>query len=235
MDRVRTSCLFFLTIATVTSLAGRPAFAQKVEPAFSATAAGVIGDNQLGIRPGSPFRTDFMLDPGLSATPSLSTDRLIRFLDPWRWHWIVGNPWDWLRGFIFEIPREIPGPDPGPLVLQAVFDDSHDMVMDMPGFPPQERGTAFVTTFMFRADSPFFKEGRLPTMEEVNRDFVKENSSFRVLDPSGRELLRGTIDSFMAAPSAEPCEGDTDGDGDVDATDVRTFRSDFGRNECPLM
>ena len=32
----------------------------------------------------------------------------------------------------------------------------------------------------------------------------------------------------------EPCEGDFDGDGDVDGSDLAIFAADFGRTDCPL-
>ena len=32
----------------------------------------------------------------------------------------------------------------------------------------------------------------------------------------------------------EPCEGDFDGDGDVDGSDLAVFAADFGRTDCPI-
>jgi hypothetical protein len=109
------------------------------------------------------------------------------------------------------------------------------MVMTMPGIPPTERGTSFMTTLAFQADSPFLREGRIPNLAEISNGFVKEGSSFRVMSPQGEELLRGTVEELKASPSAPPCKGDTDGDGDVDASDIREVRLDFARTDCPLM
>lgn len=236
MYRVITSCLSLVLLLLTAVLGASSVYAQEIEPAFSAIAEGVIGDNELGIKSGERFRTELMIDPGLTPTLSVSTPDVLRFIDPWRWHWIVGTPWDWLRGFIILIPRlPIPGPDPGPLTIEAVFDDSQDMVMDMPGIPSLPRGTSFVTKLMFEAESAFFKQGRLPTMDEMNGLFVRDGSSFEILGPDGKSFLRGSIDVLKATPSEPPCKGDLDEDGDVDQSDVRLFRSDFGRLECPLM
>jgi hypothetical protein len=206
--------------------------AENSEPAYSVVGEITAGENNMGVHPGERIFTDLMLDPSLIPTLSLSTlDRLI-FVDPWRWHW---RKWDWLRGFVIEIPR-LPIPDPGPLFvlkIQAVYDDAQDMIMAMPGVPALEKGSSFITELSFPTDSAFLKEQRLPTIDELNRGF--EKGDFRVEGPQGEVLLRGTVDALKATPAEPVCKGDLDGDGDVDPTDVRTLRVDFNRRNCPLM
>ena len=225
-----------LSLLTVAAFAGNTVFAQEKDPAYSVIAAGIVRANKLGIQQDSLFQADFMLDPGLSPTKSISTTTLLRFIDPWRWHWIVITPWDWLRGFIIEIPRPpFPIPEPWPFVIRVEFDDPGDMVMNMPGIRPLERGTQFITSLMFKGDSAFLRAGRIPVMDEANAAFVMEGSDFEIQDPAGKTLLQGTIDKLEASPSKPACEGDTDGDGDVDASDLGSFRLDFGRRDCPTM
>jgi hypothetical protein len=226
---LRSYLILFLLAAT--SIAGNFVYAAELEPAFSVTGVVTVGDNKLGVKPGEQIFTDFMLDPSLTPTLSISTQTNLVFIDPWRWHW---RAWDWLRGFIILIPRlPIPGPDPVIIQIQAVFDDSQDMIMDMPGIPPLARGSAFITELAYPADSAFLKEGRLPNLKEISNGFLR--GTFQVKDPNGGMLLSGKVDSLKATPSEPACKGDLDGDGDVDATDVRGLRLDFGRTNCPLM
>ena len=221
-----------LCLILVSSVIGDNAFAQTtVKPAYSVTGEVTAGDNQLGVTPGERIYLDFMLDPGMTPTLSISTNERLVFVDPWRWHWRL---WDWLRGFIVWLPRfPIPGPDPAVLQIQAVFDDSQDMVMTMPGVPPLARGSSFLTNLEFPGESAFVREGRLPSLDELNTGFMK--GSFRVLDPQGKVLLDGKVDAVKGTPSAPPCKSNSDGDGDVDASDVRVLREEFGRRDCPLM
>lgn len=217
-------------------LAGGNATAQSEEKAYNVTATVTVGENQMGVPRGEQIFLDFMLDPGLSPTPSLSRlaieQRVNIFIDPWRWHWRL---WDWLRTFVIWIPViPNPGPDPGPLRIEAVFDDAQDMIMPMPGMPPTQRGTAFITTFNFAGDSPFFRQGRVPTMGELNSARLV-GGNFRVEGPDGKQLLTGEVTLLRAFTAEEPCRGDLDGDGDVDASDVRLLRLEFGRRNCPLM
>jgi hypothetical protein len=58
---------------------------------------------------------------------------------------------------------------------------------------------------------------------------------FMVVDPKGQMLLDGTVDAVKGTAAAPPCKTDTDGDQDVDATDVLVMRQEFGRRNCPLM
>lgn len=207
--------------------------AQNEKAAYDVTATVTVGDNQMGVAPGEQIFLDFMLDPDLSPTRSLSIQTNLQvFIDPWRWHWRL---WDWLRTFIIRIPRiPNPGPEPGPLTIEAVFDDAQDMIMAMPGSAPLARGSAFITTLNFPSDSPFFREGRVPRLQEmINARLV--SGQFRVEDPAGRSLLTGTVTLLRASPAAEPCRADIDGDGDVDASDVAFVRREFGRRNCPLM
>lgn len=205
---------------------------EKAEPAFSVVGEITAGDNKLGVQPGERIFTDFMLDPSLIASSALSSQRLV-FIDPWRWHW---RRWDWLRGFVVDIPR-LPLPDPGPelfvLRIQAVYDDDQDLIMAMPDVPPLEKGSAFITELSFPSNSLFLKEQRLPNLEEINNGFVR--GSFRVENPQGEVLLRGNVDGIKATPAEPVCKGDLDGDGDVDAQDTRSLRVEFGRRNCPLM
>jgi hypothetical protein len=205
--------------------------AESKEPSFSVTGGVTVGPNQLGVAQGERIFLDFMLDPGLSSTLSLSSQNILVFIDPWRWHW---RRWDWLRGFIVRIPRlPIPEPDPWTLQIEAVFDDRQDMIMAMPGLPPLARGSAFITDIQFRPDAPFAKEGRLPTMRELNENFV--GGSFMVVDDKGERLLIGKLEDLKGSETAPVCKGDGDADGDVDGTDVRNLRAEFGRKDCPLM
>lgn len=205
--------------------------AESDQPAFSVTGAVTVASNQLGVDPGSRIFLDFMLDPGLSPTLSLSNQNFTVFIDPWRWHW---RQWDWLRGFVLRIPR-LPIPDPGPwrMQVEAVFDDRQDMIMPMPGLPPLARGSAFITDIEFRADAPFAKEGRLPTMDELNSSFI--GGTFMVVSDKGERLLTGKLEDLKGSETAPVCKGDGDADGDVDATDVGNLRREFGRKDCPLM
>ena len=99
------------------------------ETPFAVVGEITAGKNEMGVEPGERFFTDMMIDPSLIPTLSLSSREWIRFIDPWRWHW---RKWDWLRGFVIEIPRiPFPEPDPGPLLvlrIQAVYDDAQDMI-----------------------------------------------------------------------------------------------------------
>ena len=205
--------------------------AEREDPSFSVTGGVTVGANELGVAPGEKIFLDFMLDPGLSATRSLSNQNVVVFIDPWRWHW---RRWDWLRGFILRIPR-LPIPDPGPwrMQIETVFDDRQDMIMAMPGLPPLARGSAFLTEIDFRSDAPFAKEGRLPTMRELNENFV--GGSFMVVNEKGERLLTGRLEELKGSETAPVCKGDADGDGDVDPTDIRKLRLEFGRTDCPLM
>ena len=207
------------------------AAAESEDPSYSVTGGVTVNENQLGVEPGSRILLDFMIDPGLSPTLSLSNQNVIVFIDPWRWHWRL---WDWLRGFIIRIPR-LPIPDPGPwrMQIETVFDDRQDMIMTMPGIPPLPRGSAFLTEMQFRPDAPFAKDGRLPSMREMNENFM--GGSFMVVDPAGKELLSGKLDDLKGSETAPPCKGDGDQDGDVDASDVANLRREFGRKNCPLM
>ena len=221
-----------LALCAMQALISVNVFAAEVEElAFSVTGRVTVGTNQLGVTLGEKIFLDFMLDPDLSPTLSLSNQNIIVFIDPWRWHW---RQWDWLRGFIVRIPR-LPIPDPGPwrMQIEAVFDDRQDMIMPMPGLPPLARGSAFLTEINFRSDAPFAKEGRLPTMRELNDNF--QGGSFMVVNEKGEQLLIGTLDELKGSETAPACKGDGDADGDVDATDVGNLRRDFGRKDCPLM
>lgn len=211
-----------------------------ITPFFNAALAetggySVVGEitaeeNKMGVKPGDQIITEFMLDPGITPTLSLSTRENLVFIDPWRWHWRL---WDWLRGFIILIPRQpIPGPDPVIFQIRAVFDDAQDMIMEMPGVQPLERGSAFVTELSVPSDSEFLKEGRLPNIDEINGSL---GGTFKVEDPQGEVLLRGKVETLKATPSEPACKGDLDGDTDVDISDVRTLRLEFGRKNCPLM
>lgn len=102
-------------------------------------------DNALGIAPRTDFTVEFMLDTDLQRNPS--RDNL--FIDPWDWHWIVGDPWDWLFGFTVDIQIEggvdpISGNPADLMIIEAVFDDdTKDMVMGL------GLGSKFVTTLGF--------------------------------------------------------------------------------------
>ncbi|MCD2448793.1 hypothetical protein GO003_000040 [Methylicorpusculum oleiharenae] len=223
---------YMLTLITAWSFINPAGAADdKSEPAYSVVGEVTAGENKLGVAPGEQIFTDFMLDPSLIATEALSSRERLIFIDPWRWHW---RRWDWLRGFVIEIPR-IPGPGPEPFVLrvQAVYDDAQDMIMEMDGVPPLEKGSSFITELSFPTDSAFLKEQRLPNMDEINNGFIK--GSFRVEDPQGEVLFKGSVDGLKATPAEPVCKGDVDGDGDVDTRDTRTIRLEFGRRDCPLM
>lgn len=205
--------------------------AESDPPAFSVTGAVSVGANQLGVSEGTKIFLDFMLDPGLSPTLSLSNQNFTVFIDPWRWHW---RQWDWLRGFIVRIPRlPIPEPEPWRMQIESVFDDTQDMIMPMPGLPPLARGSAFITDIEFRADAPFAREGRLPTMEELNRSFI--GGTFMVVNEKGERVLTGKLEELIGSKTAPVCKSDGDADGDVDASDVNNLRREFGRRDCPLM
>ena len=59
-------------------------------------------------------------------------------------------------------------------------------------------------------------------------------SSTYVPDPSnsghGEEMVE--TNSFVVVAASEPCEGDFDGDGDVDGSDLAVLSADFGRTDC---
>lgn len=48
---------------------------------------------------------------------------------------------------------------------------------------------------------------------------------------AGQIYLHGTIDAQLVI-MPPPCEGDFDGDGDVDGSDLAVFAADFGRTDC---
>ena len=49
----------------------------------------------------------------------------------------------------------------------------------------------------------------------------------------GYRNYAGFIWVLVGAPVLNLCEGDFDGDGDVDGSDLAIFAADFGRTDCP--
>ena len=54
-----------------------------------------------------------------------------------------------------------------------------------------------------------------------------------LLDPAGCFVSLETIPVYNMVIQA--CEGDFDGDGDVDGSDLAVFATDFGRTDCPIL
>jgi hypothetical protein len=75
-----------LSLILVASMAGSALAQTSGEPAYTVEAQVTPGDNQLGVKPGETIFLDFMLDPGITPTASLSTEERLVFIDPWRWH-----------------------------------------------------------------------------------------------------------------------------------------------------
>ena len=159
-------------------------------------AEGVIGENNLGLKESTAFEVDFMLDLALEpVSPNI-------FIDPWRWHWVVGRPWDWLNGFQIEVIPEFDPVPPvnGPIDLlrvTATFDSDDDMVMEL-GF-----GSQFVQELFFEDGSlvSAAREGRLPNDSEM-MNFVA--GRFAIMDETGADRLMGTFDRVNPNPSHMP-------------------------------
>lgn len=216
------------------------------------TTRGIIGQNTIGIAPGTAHETSFMVDLRLAPiTPGI-------FKDPWWWHWIVGKPWDWLFGFQLEVIQRVPrpGPDPGPydlLRITAPFDDAIDMVMGL------ERGSAFV-------EDLYFPLGTLnrETLPDATQWSLFVGGDFRIMDPAGKQLLVGTIDEIAPGVAADSdgdgvddfndncteaananqrdtdndgfgnaCDPDFNGNGVVDVLDFSLMKSRFGSQDAP--
>jgi hypothetical protein len=59
--------------------------------------------------------------------------------------------------------------------------------------------------------------------------------SFQVRAKNANGTLTGwtSLGSQKTRNCLPPCEGDFDGDKDVDGTDLAVFAKDFGRTDCP--
>ncbi len=159
-------------------------------------AEGKVGENDLGLKKSTVFEVDFMMDLALEPVGQNV------FIDPWRWHWVVGRPWDWLNGFQIEVIPEFDPVPPvnGPIDLLRIiakFDSDDDMVMGL-GF-----GSQFVQELFFEDGSlvPAAKEGRLPNDSEM-MDFVA--GKFAIIDETGANRLMGTFDRVNPNPSHMP-------------------------------
>ena len=51
------------------------------------------------------------------------------------------------------------------------------------------------------------------------------------METTGQEVMFLSLPGIVVSPSA--CEGDFDGDGDVDGSDLAVFAADFGKTDCP--
>ncbi len=166
---------------------------EPMSPELPIMTSGVIGENSLGLTVGTAFNTEFMID--LMLRPEPNTPSV--FIDPWWWHWIVYNPWDWLRGFRIEIELEVPrpgGPDPWDLMrIVAEFDEPEDMVMGL------DRGSQFVQEL-------YFPVGSLSQQELPNARTLQgfSGGDFKIFDPAGQQLLSGSVDGLDPAPQHVP-------------------------------
>lgn len=211
------------------------------------TLSGSIGDNKLGILPGTLQRASFMLDLRLTPIkPGL-------FIDPWQWHWVTGsNPWDWLRGFDIFIEPNIPRPgDPNPwdrIRIVTTFDDPlFDSVMELPV------GSQFIQELYFPPNTLSIEI--MPTEKSL---LQFSDGDFKIVDPTGNELLTGNfkslaleavdsdedgIDDFTdncaAATNKDQrdtdadgygneCDGDLNNDGITNTRDLGIFKTAFG-------
>jgi len=165
-------------------------------PEMDVMATMTIGENKLGIEPGTVSQADFMIDLGLA--PRVIDDRLI-FVDPWRWHWNVGRPWDWLWGFEIEVFPRLPWPGPDPFIDQlrivVPFDDKRDQVMGL------EFGSKFVMEMNYLPGTLNPKAlPNAPTMRKLI------SGQFSILGPNDEKLLEGTIDNVDANPKHFPIQ-----------------------------
>lgn len=212
------------------------------------TLNGVVGENKLGVEPGTLQQASFMLDLKLvPVRPGI-------FIDPWWWHWVVGkNPWDWLRGFDIIIETNIPRPgDPNPwdrMIVEVPYDEPQlDMVMDL------APGTVFRQSLYFPAQTLNLET--LPGEKELSQF---SGGDFAIVDPDGNELLNGKFESLdmVAIDSDEDgvddfsdncasvankdqrdtdrdgygndCDADLNNDGVVSTRDLGMFKDTFGR------
>ena len=146
---------------------------------------GVVSSSTLdGVVSGDSFSIEFMLDTGL-ADQDPSPDRGF-FIDPWYWHFIVGDPWDWLFGFTVEVlPGESAGDDV--MFIKAVFDNpEEDMVMGL------ELGSQFVTTLVFEAGT--LNGDSLPGA----RAFPCKSGNLQIIDENDELRFVGTITGGQA-------------------------------------
>lgn len=82
---------------------------------------------------------------------------------------------------------------------------------------------------LFSLDIPCSLNG----LEVKDKDIIKwsEGSLSLYFDGSSAGLPLGSnVDALSSG--MEPCEGDFDGDGDVDGSDLAVFAADFGRTDC---
>lgn len=217
---------------------------------MSLTLLGKIEANSLGIQPGTQHSAALQVNLDRLPLPNV----IGRFRDPCWWHWIVGKPWDWLRGFIIDIEINVPRPgDPNPwdrMRIRTTFDEPQlDMVMG-----PLEKGTVFQQDLYFPAGSLSTKQ--LP-QEDVMEAFSGGN--FAIISPEGEQLLGGTFDKLIqAAPDSDKdgvddfsdncavdanadqrdtdgdgygnvCDADLNNDGIVSVRDVAQFKRNFGQ------
>ncbi len=84
-------------------------------------------------------------------------------------------------------------------------------------------------------------EAKIATYAQgVTEDVVKTFTLFG--DPACRLKISVPIPLAIFASDfgrtncdqGDPCEGDFDGDGDVDGSDLAVFAADFGRTDCPV-
>jgi len=217
------------------------------------TLAGSVGENQLGVLPGTLQRASLMLDLRLTpVAPGI-------FIDPWWWHWVVGRtPWDWLRGFDIVIETNVPRPgDPNPwdrMRIVTTFDEPQlDSVMELPV------GSRFIQELYFPLNS--LSVEALPTENSL---LQFSGGDFQIVDPSGNKLLVGNFESLVleavdsdedgiddftdncAATSnkdqrdtdgdgyGNDCDGDLNNDGIVNTRDLGIFKTEFGSSGTGL-
>lgn len=79
----------------------------------------------------------------------------------------------------------------------------------------------------------FYKDGNIKWTSTTKLNFSSHSDA--TLTISGRSSNTMMLaDNIILSWLPCPCEGDFDGDGDVDGSDLAIFAADFGRTDCPI-
>jgi len=115
------------------------------------------------------------------------------------------------------------------------------MVNDGSGsFTSQASGISDITPYPAPTAGDFDEDGDIDLVVGRYNGEVKYFENNGTGSFSGKGVIanvgdkaRGLTSGIYRAIAPDPCEGDFDGDGDVDGSDLAVFAADFGRTNCP--